>query len=400
VQELENNITTVWSNKQLRSKLIAYGVFILIGFGLLYMRLIPWLVKAYLAKSWQATPCRVLSANVGVKNSTDSKGRQSTSYYIDVYYEYTFKGKKYQSYIYGVVDSSNSAYKSKQRIVERYRTQPNSICYVNPACPEQAVLNRELSGLSFWALTICSTLAWVGGLIGAWITIRNYRRKKALAGNYDYARVEERFKHSESIPLKVKKGPIQQFVVIVFAAIFFNGITSIFLVQVIENFSNDLFGWLRIAFIIPFVFFGLVFIVAACYEFTKLFAPIPEVHIDKNIVSNGDTLKIFWCFMSRCVSLENLDIELVCVESIIKTKTSKNNSISQNDVMTIRVAQLSDNLSMQTGEVTGKVPADAQVSILDDYPRYNWYIRFSGKIAKRPKFKFDYEFAVIPPRLE
>jgi len=396
MQKLKNNTTPAWSNKQLRSKLIAYGIFILIGFGLL-IRLIPWLDKAYQAKSWQTTTCRVLSARVGVKERYNSKGRKLKSYSIDVHYEYTFKGKKYQSLIYGIIDSSNSAYKSKQRIVERYRAQPRSICYVNPACPTQAVLNRELSGLSFWGLTICSTLAWAGGLIGVCVTIRNYRRKKALAGNYDYARVEERFKYSEFIPLKVKKGPIQRFVVIAFVAIFVNGIISIFLIQVIDNFSNDWFNWMKLAILILFILLGLFFILIACYEFTGLFAPIPEVRTDKSFVSSGDTLKISWCFMSRCGSLKNLDIELVCVESIIKTKTSKNNSISQNDVMTIKVEQLSDKLAMQTGEVTGKVPADAQVSILDDYPRYNWYIRFSGKIAKRPKLKLDYEFAVVPP---
>ena len=151
---------------------------------------------------------------------------------------------------------------------------------------------------------------------------------------------------------------------------------------------------------ILFTLVGLLFIILVCYQFIGLFVPIPEVRIDKNIVTLGGTFLISWYFASSCDNLKNLDIELLCVESIIKTKSSKGSPIAQSDFMLIKVEQFSDQLSMQTGEVTAKVPVDAQVSILDDYPRYNWYIRFSGKTGKRPKYTLDYEFAVVPKKLE
>jgi hypothetical protein len=100
------------------------------------------------ARSWQETPCGIVSSSVS-EDATDS-----ALYRIVVTYQYDFAGRYYSSSQYSFSPSSaTSGYRGKKRVAERLAPGTKTICYVNPDDPRDAVIERRLTwDMVVWGL--------------------------------------------------------------------------------------------------------------------------------------------------------------------------------------------------------------------------------------------------------
>lgn len=97
---------------------------------------------------WPATPCTVVSSALNEQNSEDGP-----SYRIEIVYRYQFGAATYESDGYDFIGlSSNTNVAEKRSIVRGHPPGSQTVCYVNPANPAEAVLQRGWTNDMWWGL--------------------------------------------------------------------------------------------------------------------------------------------------------------------------------------------------------------------------------------------------------
>jgi hypothetical protein len=100
-------------------------------------------------------------------------GSKGATYRVDIVYTYRVGKQQYRSSRYDFMGGSSSGYGSKQAAVDRYPRGKRTVCYVNPANPADAVLDRDYPDdlRIVWFVAIFP-LTGIGGLVGTWISSR------------------------------------------------------------------------------------------------------------------------------------------------------------------------------------------------------------------------------------
>ena len=127
---------------------IGLTVFFLIWMGIPAVMLV-FLVRQALQTAapyaWPKTDCVILDSRV-VEPGVD----RESSYAFAVKYRYAWQGREYTSDKLKLRGKSSSNYADIQKLAERYPVDGKAFCYVNPAAPAQAILQRD----SLWFLAM------------------------------------------------------------------------------------------------------------------------------------------------------------------------------------------------------------------------------------------------------
>ena len=130
--------------------IVASAVAMLFAGLCVYLYLMRPASRVMAAKSWTPTPCRVVSSKVTVVRRSDSV---RDLYKVDITYRYSFGGREYTSNQYDLMgDAGSGGVKGKERTVARYPPGRAATCYVNPANPREAVLDRGLPARTMWGI--------------------------------------------------------------------------------------------------------------------------------------------------------------------------------------------------------------------------------------------------------
>lgn len=152
---------------------VFFGIFFLVGSILPgFMMGVPlWRIER--AKNWAKVPCRIESSNV-----LRHRGDKTDTYSVDILYAYEVGGKGYKSNRYKFMGGSSSGQSSKREIVDRYPPGLETVCFVNPDDPYDAVLNRGFTRDIWFGLFPLIFL--IVGSVGLAVTIKNRESKKLL----------------------------------------------------------------------------------------------------------------------------------------------------------------------------------------------------------------------------
>jgi hypothetical protein len=101
------------------------------------------------ARSWRAHECLILRSQV--RRYAATKGRNG--YSPEIFYSYTVNDREHRSDVWSFFEYPASSWKSALGITSGYRPRSTVTCYVNPADPDDATLNRDPS------------LRWLVGLL-------------------------------------------------------------------------------------------------------------------------------------------------------------------------------------------------------------------------------------------
>jgi heme/copper-type cytochrome/quinol oxidase subunit 2 len=123
---------------------------------------------------WQRVECEILESRVADRRRSSD---DSTPYWFEVKYSYSLNGKTFTSEKYQRTGGAFSDYSKAQRLADRFAARSESVCYINPSNPSEAVLERQ----SLWmALTIPFPLIFVTiGAGGIYFTWRAGRKSEA-----------------------------------------------------------------------------------------------------------------------------------------------------------------------------------------------------------------------------
>jgi hypothetical protein len=138
----------------------------LAGAGFTWGLWIAW-QKAEETRRWTPTPCRIISAQVLSARPTPSSNVQHR---VDLRYRYEFGGQTRTGQNIRRVDGPTVHESEARKKLEAYPVGHETTCWVNPAQPDQAILQHSTRAALY---TLWFPLLFVAGGIGmAWNALR------------------------------------------------------------------------------------------------------------------------------------------------------------------------------------------------------------------------------------
>jgi hypothetical protein len=142
--------------------------FLIFGGVCLYLDGARPLWRVMRASGWVETPCTVISSRINVHSSS---GRGNTSrpdsYKAEIVYTYEFGDRTYHSDRYDLENAFRLSSGIPQRIVTAHPRGAQTVCFVNPSNPAEAVLERGWMPDTWRELPLPLALVLFGS-IGLW----------------------------------------------------------------------------------------------------------------------------------------------------------------------------------------------------------------------------------------
>jgi hypothetical protein len=408
--------------------LVLFGlVFLLVGLGGFFATFLRPLWQIQAAKSWTPITCVINSSQVG--STRDSDG--DTTYHVEVEYSFPFNGQTYHGNTYQFGSSGSGDATDKNAIVAKLPPGTRILCYVNPANPNQSVINPTMSGETWFGLF---TLIFVA--VGAGIMIAGVKMRRAGQGTHGETNWRPKgavidYDRQSSVPLSgasstasdlspfqarsdvspydnssatrssnaVGGGPVTlkprasrvgAFFGLLLVSLFWNGIVSVFLVQLFNKTGS--FEILMGLFLIPFVLVGLGLIGATIYQFIAMFGPKVTLTVSQSEVPLGGALNIDWKLNGR-QNVTNLQIFLEGREEA----TYRRGTDTYTDKNTFCVLDVADTMSAVTqGNGTVQIPTGTMHSFEARNNKILWQLVVKGQIPIWPDIKEEYPIVVLP----
>lgn len=343
----------------------------------------------------------------------------TTTYKIKIVYSCTYRGKNYQSDRYHFISVATSGTRWKQPVIDRYPTGADRTCFVNPAAPEEAVLDRHLEIGLLWGLFPLPFMLVGGGAI--WFGLRGLRGRHlprqpgrsslpSASGNGAVANDDTIRWTNRGIPqaASVEPGPVTlrpqgspwgRLLGCLLFTLFWNGLLSVFLVQVVRSFNRGKPEWFLMLFLLPFVIIGLSGIGLSGYFFLTLFNPRITLDLPSAILALGDSWDVIWRFRGNTHAIRQFSIRLLGEE----VATYRRGTNSYTDRETFYEQILFDGslrFGMTQGECSLLLPDDSMHSFKSDHNAIEWALQVQAEIGLWPNVKEQFPLIVIPRELQ
>jgi len=375
-------------------------VFTVVGSVLLYTFLLRPCFKILSARHWPAVPCVILSSDV--RSHRDSG--HGAIYSVNILYGYEFGGREFKANRYDFMGGSSSGSGAKYSIVAQHPPGSRTVCYVNPADPAEAVLKRGFTP-TMWLGLIPLVFVLVGAvglsstLRGSKLILSSQSYSTAVAGfGFGMSEVVPKLDPmiaNEPLTLKPVAPPRSKFIAAALFALFWNGIVSVFVVNIIKSWHFGPFELFLALFLIPFVVIGLGTIAAAAYFLLALFNPRPRLTIRPAAVPLGGTFHVNWEISGRTDVLRRLRISLEGREEATY-QSGKNTATDKNVFARLEIADVGVVPAMRSGDGTVTVPDNLMHSFTGSHNKIVWAIRVHGEIDHWPDINEDFPIKVLP----
>jgi hypothetical protein len=373
-----------------------FGIFFLVGCAAFYFTTVRPVMRSLASRSWTETTCTVLSSRVGEHSDSDG-----STYSVDVVYTYIVDGRSFQSNRYGFLGGSSSGRSGKEAIVARYPPGARVPCWIDPAHPEQAVLSREPSAeWLFGLIPLVFVLIGAGGIV--W-TLRAGRRQRMAAGlpqasASTFGVQAPAAAASGSLELKPEFTPMGKLLGLTFVALFWNGIVSVFVVQVINAWRAGTRpeGCMTL-FLIPFVLVGLGLIYAVIRQLLILFNPRLHLTLTPGTLAAGESGYLQWSLGSRGGGVKRLTIILEGREEA-QYRRGTTTYTDKSVFATLTLVDTQQEIEIPAGATSFSIPPDTVPSFTATHNKIRWALKAHCDIPGWPDSDDEYEILVGPGR--
>ncbi len=387
---------------------VFFAIFLVAGIAASWLAFIRPALKVQVARDWPAVPCVVESSRVRSHDSDDG-----TTYSVDILYRYEAGGKVRRSNRYAFLGGSSSGYEGKREIVDTHPPDHETVCYVNPDDPSEAVLNREMTtGMWLLSFTLLFPLIGAGGLLG--MASGKFKGRQPSPTGFSPSASPTRaaggaggaggrsaplINHGEStgepVTLKCESTPGKKAVGALFFALIWNGIVSIFVVQVIRGFIDGDPEWFLTFFMIPFVAVGLGAIGMFVYFLLAMRNPKATLVVNADRLPLGSVLDVAWDLVGRTDKLTRLRIHLEGEEKA-EYRQGTNTYTDTQVFREIDLIDTTDGVEMVSGAASVTIPRDTMHSFEAEHNKIIWHLRVRGEIPLWPDVHQAYVIEVLP----
>jgi hypothetical protein len=382
-----------------------FGVFLLAGAAVLWFVSGRPASRAWAAREWRETPCVVERSSV-----REHPGDDGSTYSVEVLYAYTVDGREYKSSRYDFLPGSSSGYEGKAAVVERLPAGLRTVCWVDPGDPTSAVLERRMhKGYLFGLFGLPFFLAGAGGIA---FTLRGWRRAGRQDASGAPAWLPSRRVDPTSSPfvgpgaaasgpviLRPGSTPLGKLLGLTFAALFWNGITGVFLWQVVAGWKAGAGDGCLTVFLIPFVLIGLALLASVPYQILALFNPRPLLTLERGEIVPGEALQLSWRFRGLAGRIRKLEISLEGREEATYRRGTSSTTDKQ-IFAKIALVEATQPLEIAAGTTRVALPAGTMHTFVASHNKVLWTLKVAGQIARWPDVGEEFELVVRPPEVE
>lgn len=378
------------------------GMGMLIGFAIL-----PWL-NCRASSDWLEVPCTIVSSAVEVH-----RGDDSNSYSVEAEFAYEVNQQKFVSDQYDFNTTKRSRKKCKE-IVRLLPAGKETVCYVDPDAPENAVLNREF--LTPWLEMLMGLIFSVLGAVVAFGFSMSMGRRKKLTrtmspqGGFEAVNSlkpidsnstglfpEDLEDQKWDVPqrLKPKMTRVGTLTGMIFIALFWNGIVSVFVWQTFANFNLDFFSIFMLLFMIPFLIVGLLIILGVVKAFLGLFNPVFEIAMSTGAVARGSGVDVAWEIKGNPNRINRLRIVAVGTESA-EYQQGTDTVTATSEFELLPIADTTETQEISFGNATVTIPNETMHTFADRHNKVEWAIQLRADVARFPDVFQTHTFRVKP----
>ena len=313
---------------------------------------------------WRTLPCQVEFSRVA-----ENEGDDSITYSVEILFSYQVDGIPYRSSRFRFFQVSSSGYTDKRNTVRQYPRGAETICYVDPNDPEQAVLDRSFPpAILLGLIPFTFVVIGLGGILHQWNKIR------PISGNDLMAQPTGA---TGQIVLEPKTGRWGKLLGALLFACFWNGIVSVFLWQMIRGWMQGHFEILLTLFLVPFVLVGLGAIGAVIYFFLGLFNPRIRLKLNRAEFRPGDSVSLNWTVSGKVSTISRIRITLEGKEEINYRK-GKNNRIERHTIAENEVINHPAPITVQPRQTRVIAPTDAMHTHEGNHNKILWLLHVKG----------------------
>jgi hypothetical protein len=392
-------------------------MFFLVGIlvaGLMFQSLLRPLWRA--SHSYVEGICVVLDKRIG-----ESHGDDGTTYRPEIHIQYSVDGKDYDTWTYDAARVYSSGLKGKQAIINRYQIGGEYPFWYDPEDPSKAVLVR---GFSWAYLFILLPLVFVVvGAGGMWFTLKGgakqpvRNRVVAELARSDLSDAPGKMSldsfpnvpsgylgHSPGTKLKYRLqlavSPGCALAGILFVALFWNGITSVFVGIAVRRHLDGRPEWFMTIFITPFVLIGLG-LIFACFRQLLVSTGIGRTvaEISDHPLCPGRSYQV-WLSQSGNLKVNKVQLLLVCDEEAryrqgTSTRTETKRVFKQ-QLFEHEAFEVQKGLPYET-QVEFRVPDGVMHSFEAGHNKVAWKLVVKGDIAGWPDYDREFSVVILPP---
>lgn len=176
-------------------------------------------------------------------------------------------------------------------------------------------------------------------------------------------------------------------------SLFWNGIVSVFIYQVVKEWMAGKQEWFLILFLSPFVLIGLVLIYSVFYAFLQLFNPKSVFTLSSYKLKPGESTNLKWKFGGSADRMESLKITLEGREEATYTRGTSSYT-DRNVFATISIFETKSKSQIRQGSAAIAIPRDAMPSFSSAHNRIIWTLKVQGEIPKWPDVNDEYPITV------
>jgi hypothetical protein len=374
-------------------------VFLFAGLAASWSLLVRPVSGLLAAQGWAEASCTVLESRV--EESSDSDG---STYRVFVRYAYEADGRGYESTRYDFFDVSSSGYEGKAQVVARHPPGARVPCWVDPADPREAVLDRGFGWrYAVGLFPLIFVFVGLGGMVWAFKQRSGARRRAgALSGGPPGGGGRSPF--GVELPADLVSGrelttlhPFLKFLGIVLVTLFWNGITSVFVWKVVEGWRAGSPDGCLTLFIIPFALIGLLMIAGMGSQFLVLFNPRPRLTLTPGTIAPGETAYLHWRISGRARRIRRLRLELQGAERASYRQGTDTKTVEE-VFATILLFEADQPFAIAEGSASFSVPAGTMPSFEAPHNQIAWTVKAHLDIPGWPDTQETYDVIVRPGR--
>jgi len=364
-------------------------LFLGVGAGVLWVMTLGPLLDVLAARSWTPTPARVLSSRVVAHSDSDG-----STYRVDILYAYTLAGVPRQSSRYDFSRGSSSGYGTKAAIVSQYPAGAETICYVDPRDPTQAVLRREpFRAMGFGAIGLVFLLLGGLGAAGAGRISGERERPRADGLPATVVAVEG----GGPVVLRPQQTRLGKFRFMLVFAVVWNAFIGVFGYLLLVRdpgaaFSAKLLiGALGLA--------GLGLVGGVIYQALALFNPVVRLTVEACAMPLGSEWRLGWTVAGHVSKLRRLRIELEGREEA--TYRRGTSTYTDREVFCRQVlVEAGERAQIETGQTVCTVPAGSMHTFEGGNNKVRGRLHGTGEIPRWPDIDDEYPVTILPREMK
>jgi len=339
------------------------------------------------AQGWETVPCDIVRSEVMAST-------EGNAYRIDIEYTYAWAGESFSGDRYNFFSPATGDLLSKQLVVDGYPPGAQMTCYVDPADPGNAVLNRDFSPTyligCFGLIFVFAALAFA-----AYARHAGAQRRKQRAGNDPPSPRSPDGFGRDAAALEGKRHSRIGCGVALVIAIFWNSILWATLLGIWSQHGAEAFDAVSILVLTPFVLVGLALLAGMGYFVLARFNPRPLLALSRDVLPLGGEGALQWSFRGNPARIHHMVITLCGQEKVTyssgKTMVTETRDFSRTVVMDTTAPN-----KVVQGNATFSVPEFTAPSFDAPNNKIIWSVKVHGGIRHWPDVNEVFPIHVSP----